>query len=141
MLNSQTATDMIAMYFLGRAVKFSLPKCHENSIQNSERSKMKLYCKKREIRSHYMMKNEMMMTLKLPLMTKHLMGRMQIIPFSSVFWVVFMSFFSAISQISFPTDQYDSSAPPWVLLNFWEPRRSVFKHDSRKGDYYTTTSR
>ena len=63
---------------------------------------MKLYCKKREIRSHYMTKNEMMMTLKLPLMMKHLMGRMQIIPFSSVFWVVFMSFFRPFHKSHFP---------------------------------------
>ena len=43
-----------------------------------------------------------MMTLKLPLMTKHLMGRMQIIPFSSVFWVVFMSFFRPFHKSHFP---------------------------------------
>ena len=62
---------------------------------------MKLYCKKREIRSHYMTKNEMM-TSKLPLMMKHLMGRMQIIPFSSVFWVIFMSFFRPFHKSHFP---------------------------------------
>ena len=41
---------------------------------------------------------------------------MQIIQFSSVFWVVSMSSSSAISQISFPTDRYNSGPGPSGFL-------------------------
>ena len=58
----------------------------------------------------------MMMTLKLPLMMKHLMGRMQIIPFSSVFWVVFMSFFRPFHKSNFPRINMKTRL---LLGSFW----------------------
>ena len=57
-----------------------------------------------------------MMTSKLPLMMKHLMGRMQIIPFSSVFWVVFMSFFRPFHKSNFPRINMKTRL---LLGSFW----------------------